>query len=75
MIIMSDASLSGVRTNYYFTVTGAETDEGKRTAVYNKRGVMDGVQDYYNFKFLSGVQDARLGERCRFLSDFYRSVL
>ena len=38
-------------TNYYFTVTGAETDEGKRTAVYNKRGVMDGVQDYYNFNF------------------------
>lgn len=25
-------------TNYYFTVTGAEIDEGKRTAVYNKRG-------------------------------------
>ena len=38
-------------TNYYFTVTGAEIDEGKRTAVYNKRGVMDGVQDYYNFNF------------------------
>ncbi len=38
-------------TNYYFEVAGIETDEGRTTAVYNKRGAMDGAQDYYNFKF------------------------
>ena len=38
-------------TNYYFEITGSEMNEGSTTAVYNKRGVMDGVQDYYNFKF------------------------
>ena len=43
-------------TNYYFEVVGAEdvgdeTADGRVTVVYNKRGVMDGVQDYYNFKF------------------------
>ena len=43
-------------SNYYFEVVGAEdvggeTADGRVTVVYNKRGVMDGVQDYYNFKF------------------------
>ncbi len=32
--------------DYYYQVSG-----GKMSAVYNKRGVMDGPQAYYNFKF------------------------